>query len=57
MSCVKAGLKYFENKFGDDSTSPLNVFKAARLFSPSKISSMHLSAADVDSLNCIPALG
>ena len=55
MSCVKDGLKYLENKFGDDSISLLNVFKAVRLFSP-KISSMHLSATDVDSLNCIPAL-
>ena len=43
-------------KFGDDTATPLNAFKAARLFSPSKAYDMQPSATDVDSLSSIPAL-
>ena len=56
MNCVKDGIEYFNNKFGDDSASPLNAFKAARLFSPSKVNDIQPSAADVDTLTSIPAL-
>ena len=48
MNCVKDGIEYFNNKFGDDSASPLNAFKAARLFSPSKVNDIQPSAADVE---------
>ena len=34
LYCVKDALFYFQSKFGDDSHSPLNTFKAARYFMP-----------------------
>ena len=45
-----------ETKFGGDSQSPLNAFKAFRYFSPSKIKSMNPSAADITSLSVVPFL-
>ena len=56
MSCVKDGIKYFQDKLGNDSAHPLNAFKAARLFSPSKICDIQPSVLDVDLLMSIPAL-
>ena len=54
----KNGIQYIEDKFADDCASPLNAFKAARLLSPSKANAMqlHVSAADIDFLESIPAL-
>ena len=46
LSCVKDGLEYFQQKFGDDSKSPLNAFKAAQYVSPSKMDEMQPSASD-----------
>ena len=37
MQCVQGGIQYFLKKFGDDNISPLNAFKAARLFSLQRI--------------------
>ena len=54
LHCVKDALLYFQSKFGDDSLSPLNVFKAARYFMPSKINEIQPSASDIDSLAVIP---
>lgn len=55
MNCVKGGIDYFKDKFGDDSATPLNAFKAARLFSPYKVNDIQPSAIDVDSLSSIPS--
>ena len=51
-NCVKDALLYFQSKFGDH--SPLNAFKAARYFMPSKVYEMKPSASDIDSLSVIP---
>lgn len=56
MNCVNGGIKYFQDKFSNDSRPPLNAFKAARLFSPSKVNDMQPLAADVDLLKCITVL-
>ena len=56
LSCVHTGFSYFKTKFGGDSQSPLNAFKAFRYFSPSKIKSMSPSAADITSLRVVPFL-
>ena len=56
LSCVKPGLDYFEDKFGNDSQNPVAAFKAARLFCPSKVNEIKPTASDVDSLNAFPFL-
>ena len=56
LGCVKPGLDYFLAKYVDDTKAPLNVFKAARYFSPPKAFEMQLSASSVDSLKVIPFL-
>ena len=56
LSCVQSGLDYFNEKFGDDTKSPLNAFKAARYFSPSKLNEFQPSASDIDLLRTIPFL-
>ena len=44
-------IRYFQEKFGDDSQCPLAAFKAARLFSPLKIYEMQPTAQDIDQLS------
>ena len=56
LSCVKGGLDYFQEKFGNDSISPLNAFRAAQYLSPSKVNEIQPSASDIDSLCAIPFL-
>ena len=56
LSCVKGGLDYFQEKFGNDSISPLNAFRAARYLSPSKVNEIQPSTSDIDSLCAIPFL-
>ena len=56
MSCVKPGLDYFMEKFGDDSKPPLSQFKAMRYFSPSRIFEIQPSLSDIDALSNIPFL-
>ena len=56
LSCVQKAFTYFASKFGDDSQSPLNAFKAFRYFSPSTINSMKPSATDISSLSVVPFL-
>ena len=56
LSCVQSGLDYFNEKFGDDTKSPLNAFKAARYFLPSKLNEIQPSASDIDLLRTIPFL-
>ena len=40
IGCLKPGMDNFLARFGNHTTSPLSAFKAARLFSPSKVSEM-----------------
>lgn len=47
-------LEYFETKFGNDLSSPVSVFKAARLFSPRKVHEMRILAIDVNALSVFP---
>ncbi len=56
FSCIKPGVDYFNNKFGSDTVYPLNVFKAGRLFSPSKVFEIKPTASDIDSLKDIKFL-
>ena len=55
-TCLQPGIHYFLEKFGDDSQCPLAAFKAARLFSPSKIYEIQPIAQDVDVLSVFPFL-
>ena len=43
-ACLQLGIRYFQEKFGDDSQCPLVAFKVARLFSPLKIYEMQPTA-------------
>lgn len=53
---LQPGISFFLEKFGDDSQCPLAAFKAARLFSPSKIHEIQPTAQDVDVLSVFPFL-
>ena len=55
-SCVQPGLDYFQHQLQTSLKVPLAAFKAARFFSPSKITDLKLSAAEVDSLLAFPFL-
>ena len=55
-SCLQPGIDYFLARFNDDTVSPLSSFKAARLFSPCKVSVMKPVAANVDDLSSFPFL-
>ena len=55
-TCLQPGIRDFLEKFGDDSQCPLAAFKAARLFSPSKIYEIQPIAQDVDVLSVFPFL-
>ena len=48
FSCVKPGVDYFMEKFGDDSKTPLSQFKAMRYFSPSRIFELQPSLSDIE---------
>ena len=52
--CVKPAYDYFKLKFDQDLKPVMKAFKAARLFSPSKINAMRPSPSDVDELNAFP---
>ena len=56
ISCVQPGLLYFQEKLGSDTVHPVAAFKAARLFSPTKLIEIQPTAADIDILNIIPFL-
>ncbi len=56
FTCVEPGLDYFLEKFGDDTKAPLNIFKAARYFSPHKVFEMQPSASDLDCLSTINSI-
>ena len=54
--CLRLGLQYFKTKFGSDLSSPVSVFKAARLFSPLNVDEMKPIATDVNALSAFPFL-
>lgn len=45
--CIQPGIHYFEVRYGTDSDFPVSLFKAARLFNPSKVHEMKPVTADV----------
>ena len=55
-TCVQPGIQYFEDRYGNDSTFPVNVFKATRLLNPSKVHELQPVADDIDMLSAIPFL-
>ena len=52
--CVQLALDYFKNQMDIKVNEALNVFKAARLFSPQKADSMQPSALDIECLSAFP---
>ena len=54
--CVQPGLDYFQHQLQTCLSVPLEAFKAARLFSRSKVSCLKPSASDVDTLLVFPFL-
>ena len=55
-SYVQPGLDYFQHQLQTSLKVPVAAFKAARFFSPSKITDLKPSAAEVDSLLAFPFL-
>ena len=55
-SCVQPGISYYFQQLSTNMKGPLEAFKAARLFSPSKLSEMNLSVNAIDSLCSFPFL-
>ena len=55
-SCVQPGLTYFTDQLDASMKLPLAAFKAARLFSPSKVHEMQPNSASVDSIVAFPFL-
>jgi len=47
-ACVQPAYQYFQSKFDNDLKPALLAFKAARYFSPSKVSELKPSSADID---------
>ena len=54
MTCVKPGIDYFHAQLGDDGV--MKAFKAARLFSPHRLSEIQPSAGDIGILRAFPFL-
>ena len=55
-ACVQPAYDYFNLKFRKDLKRLLDVFKAARLFLPSKFHELKPSATDIDCLRAFPFL-
>ena len=55
-TCIKPGLQYFLDKFSQELSGNIAVFKAARLFLPQKVVKLKPDAAAVDSLQAFPFL-
>ena len=51
---MQPGLDYFEQQLQTSLKAPLSAFKAARMFSPSKVTSLNPSASELDSLLAFP---
>ena len=55
-SCVKPGAQYFVDKFSQELSGSVAVFRAARFFSPHKVVELKPTAAEIDSLKAFPFL-
>ena len=55
-NCAHPALDYFELKFNNDLKPVLDVFRAARYFSPSKLSELKPTVTDIDQFACLPFL-
>ena len=55
-ACVEPAYSYFRSKFNNDPKLTLDAFKAARLFSPSKMYELRPTASDIDCLKSFPFL-
>ena len=55
-ACVEPGFTYFMDKFNGDLCLQVNCFKAARMFSPVKMSEMQVVSSNVDELASFPFL-
>ena len=55
-SCVQPGITYYFRQLTESMKEPLSAFKAARLFSPSKLHEMRPSIDTIDSLRSFPFL-
>ena len=53
ITCVQPAIQYFEDRYSSDTTFPINIFKATRLFSPSKVNKIQPVVADVNMLSVI----
>ena len=56
LDCVKPGLQYFIDRKGSSMEGPLACFKAARLFSPTKVHEIRPNASELDKLESFPFL-
>ena len=54
--CVEPAFEYFKQKFDMELKPLVEVFKAARYFSPSKVAELKPSAQDIDELSTFPFL-
>jgi len=56
LACVQPGLQYFMQQTVSTMEGPLTCFKAACLFSPSKVHEIHPTASDLNTLDSFPFL-
>ena len=55
-NCVRPAYEYFKDKFDNDLSNALQLFKLARYFSPAKFSEIRPTSSDLDSLSLFPFL-
>ena len=53
-SCVQPAIQYYKQRLDDSMKVPLQAFKAARIFVPSKVQEMQITVSDVDELAVFP---
>ena len=56
FSCVNPGIQYLTDTLSSTLKDALEIFKAARLFSPHKVQKMQPSASSIDCLSVFPFL-
>ena len=54
QACVDPAIHYYKQRLNDSMKVPLQAFKAARLFVPSKVQEMNVNTQSVDSLAVFP---
>ena len=53
-ACVNPAIQYYQQRLNDSMKIPMQAFKAARLFVPSKVQEMRIDAQVLDSLSVFP---